>query len=583
MKITLISKFPHEFRVQEQIKVAQRRGIELQVLTIRSDNLIFEELEKQIEGDVILWNTTDSPPYHNYKNAGALYFASKGKIVLNEVYRVFPLTRFKYYQYAHAHAFSDMNLATTIIGQTPSDILVQMPKQNMDFPIIAKPSFGSKGDGIYLLKTKEELEKATFPIGEYIFQNFIDNDGDYRVFAIGGVPLGMVRRVSGKESFLNNLSQGGSAHKITDPHQRTILQNIASEAATLFQIHTAGVDIMHEPATTKYYFQEVNTIPNWSGSQPYLDVDMAEEVISLAVSAFERTKKRARALVEENYKHYHKYLGDEEISWAWLMAGHSKKSYYKKILKQLLQEWLARDEQAQIKWTNQLFDRGMSPTGPLSLSKEKQRTAEEQGLALTLQQICIVYDQTGISFLPHLLKTKASRVLKRVLKEYSTSQEALLESEAKGQTLTLLAIYGKQLGIDTDIPTLSQIEKVLSKKTSISHTTYFTSTLLMILLFAKERIHSKSSTYKKILGQLTKELTNDYFSFSAIGKLSHIFLASALDEISGLDSVIYRDMESSMSAIGNFIVDPMLEAQAPANSFIRSTLRSTLFVLASPK
>lgn len=583
MKISLVSKYPEEFRVLEQKKSAEKMGVELEIVTIPSDKLTLDALMKQIKGDVVIWNNLFAPNKHNYRNTATVYLQEQGKVVLNAVYINLPLAKYKYYQSVVTDTFSNMNSALTIIGEEVSDILTQLKAKHITFPIIAKPTMGSKGNGIYLVKSEEEFHALQIPIEEYIFQNFIENDGDYRIFAIGGVPCGMVRRVSSDTSFLNNLSQGGSAHKITNRHQRIILQNMASEAATLFQVHTAGVDVMFEPNTGKYYFQEINSIPNWAGSYAYLDTNIADSIIKLAIETYNRRKVSAASLVEKYYYSAHSYLGDAELLWAWVMARKTGQKKYSKVLQKLVKEITTYSEKDRKKYFKELFERGKFPTGIVPLKRDQLADANHNGLSLLLLHLVMVYVETGISYAYIAFGAAEKKVLVSFLEEMNEDASVLLSSVPKAIAGTLLSLYGKELGLVTKVPSITKLLTLVNRKESITPYTAFEGILLTIYIFYPELIHEHSERFCAIFAKMTAMITHDYFRCNLSTKLTHTLLAPELDRVSGLDYVIYQEAEKQLSAIGNFIIDPALHVQDPNNSFIRSMTRSMLFVLASKK
>ena len=59
--------------------------------------------------------------------------------------------------------------------------------KNLNLPVVTKITDGSKGKGVEIQKTKMDLEKYLKKNKEetIIFQKFIENDGDYRLFFIG--------------------------------------------------------------------------------------------------------------------------------------------------------------------------------------------------------------------------------------------------------------------------------------------------------------------------------------------------------------------------------------------------------------
>ena len=107
--------------------------------------------------------------------------------------------------------------------------------------------------------------KQDKPIRKYIFQNFIANTGDYRVFIVGGKPLGAIKRTPASGDFRANVSQGGGVFHETDVKILSELYQIAVNVSSLFDLQICGVDIIHNEETKQFQFLEVNTVPQWQG------------------------------------------------------------------------------------------------------------------------------------------------------------------------------------------------------------------------------------------------------------------------------------------------------------------------------
>jgi glutathione synthase/RimK-type ligase-like ATP-grasp enzyme len=152
---------------------------------------------------------------------------------------------------------------------SPSTVVVtprvlDMPESDIGFtfPCIMKSTLGAHGSDNYLVHTLQEVRELQQANGSlrFILQEFVPNDGDYRLLVIGGNMLA-IKRTSKPGSHLNNTSQGGSAsltplHEIPEPVQAT-----AKALARDMGILTAGVDVLQDSKTGKYYVLEVNSQP----------------------------------------------------------------------------------------------------------------------------------------------------------------------------------------------------------------------------------------------------------------------------------------------------------------------------------
>lgn len=140
----------------------------------------------------------------------------------------------------------------------------KLPK-SFTFPLILKADDGAKGNDNYLVKNKEEaieiLDVATDD-KEFVVQNFIPNDGDYRfLFAgIDELPLVFMRKAV-KNTHLNNTSQGGSGSLVNPASLPNDYLVHAKNAARILKREIGGVDIIVNKQTNVPYVLEVNSTP----------------------------------------------------------------------------------------------------------------------------------------------------------------------------------------------------------------------------------------------------------------------------------------------------------------------------------
>lgn len=157
----------------------------------------------------------------------------------------------------------------------PKDYIKRFMRLQGSFPFIIKPSNSSRGRGNYLIKTPTE----NIPFGadshsHYLVQPFIPNDGDYRVYVMGGKVVKNILRQAKEGSHLNNISQGGTATLVDLPNQ---LHSIAVEASKVMEADVTGVDLITNKHTGVTYILEVNRGPQLVSSSD--DVEALNDTV----------------------------------------------------------------------------------------------------------------------------------------------------------------------------------------------------------------------------------------------------------------------------------------------------------------
>lgn len=152
---------------------------------------------------------------------------------------------------------NDLPVPNTAYGDTN---FLQDALQLFGGTAVLKATHGAKGRDNYLVHSADELSSILSDKNPYdfILQNFIPNDGDYRVVTIDYEPqLAIYRSASGNDH-RNNTSLGATAtiHEITPE-----LADIASRAAEANGIRLAGVDIITDKNTGANYVLEINRCP----------------------------------------------------------------------------------------------------------------------------------------------------------------------------------------------------------------------------------------------------------------------------------------------------------------------------------
>lgn len=135
-------------------------------------------------------------------------------------------------------------------------------------PYIAKAVATSRGRDNYLIRELHQLEDAIREVTEpprfFILQEFVPNDGDYRVIVANKQVKMVIHRLAQDGGHVNNTSQGGKA-TLVDPTglpQKVINDSI--KMAELLGRQLTGVDMIMHRDTGEYFFLEANNMPQLS-------------------------------------------------------------------------------------------------------------------------------------------------------------------------------------------------------------------------------------------------------------------------------------------------------------------------------
>lgn len=173
------------------------------------------------------------------------------------------------------------------------------------FPVILKGSGGDRGTRVYKAENLEELEKLVRRLRKteteegkrYMLQEYIENEGDYRVLVLGKKVLGVMKRTRQKKGeFRNNFSLGGKVEVVDLPEK---VKKMAVKAAEVCGLWVAGVDIIYKSKAVpvgrqvesrkseskgEYCVLEVNKGPQFKGFMVATGIDVPREIIKFLVN-----------------------------------------------------------------------------------------------------------------------------------------------------------------------------------------------------------------------------------------------------------------------------------------------------------
>ena len=141
-------------------------------------------------------------------------------------------------------------------------------KRTLGVPFVLKDIHASRGDTNEVIRSKQDFDRvaqqaaASEDVIYLIGQAFVPNDGDFRILVFGGEPrVAILRRRKDDSTHLNNTSQGGTAQIVPIETLPAEVINASGDAAQFLRLDLAGVDMVQDNITKKWYCFEVNLNP----------------------------------------------------------------------------------------------------------------------------------------------------------------------------------------------------------------------------------------------------------------------------------------------------------------------------------
>ncbi len=161
-------------------------------------------------------------------------------------------------------------------GVKPNEGFLKTVADTLGFPLVAKKSYGSFGEGVQLVPGYAELRALEekwlhFP---HFYQRYISAAAgrDVRVIVVGGKALGAMERRAQKGEFRSNIELGGVGRAI--PLTPTLKES-AERAAIALGLDYCGVDLMEDEEGV--ILCEVNSNAFFEGFEEATGIDVAKE------------------------------------------------------------------------------------------------------------------------------------------------------------------------------------------------------------------------------------------------------------------------------------------------------------------
>lgn len=169
------------------------------------------------------------------------------------------------------------------------------------YPLIVKLSAGGRhGMGTFWIREFEDLNKLKEVLearkekakagGEkvplfrgFLVQEYVENDGDYRVMTVGYKCIGGFKRQVKEEKLILNKSQGQSVGLAEVPPE---VAKVAEDAARTLQVEVAGTDLVVDKKTGEVYVIEVNEAPQFKVFEKRTEVNAPRKILEYCVNKF---------------------------------------------------------------------------------------------------------------------------------------------------------------------------------------------------------------------------------------------------------------------------------------------------------
>lgn len=145
-------------------------------------------------------------------------------------------------------------------------------------PLIVKSTSGSHGTGTFLIKKNEQLKRVLLgrERQNFMVQEYIPNDGDYRLFLVGYKVVAGFKRQRKEEKLILNRSIGASQRLEKIP--KDVVEE-AEKAAEVLGVQIAGVDLVRDERDGKPVVIEVNQSPEFYVMERRTGKDIAQKIV----------------------------------------------------------------------------------------------------------------------------------------------------------------------------------------------------------------------------------------------------------------------------------------------------------------
>lgn len=578
MKLSIVAR-ERTWHTDQLVLEGKKKGIKVEIVNIKSLNGLTRRIEEL--GEVVLWRSSSLPM--PLSRSVFIKAVSSKKPLFNNIIGDNPLMPFKFFQQKLVNPLRTITGIPTYQFKNSKSLAEAIKKGFLKYPFVAKKNLSARGVGVYKITSIDQIRKLKLNFKEYIFQNFVKNDGDFRILVLGGIALGIIKRVRGVDEFRNNISLGAVALDMRDLPEAEDLKNKAVSLASKFGLQFCGVDFIYDLNEGIYRFMEINSVPQWQGFSEATGVNVAKAVIDYTISLAGRST--TPQVVQNYYEKFAQFL-PRHIAfhfWSrlWLF---NKDRVARKKLDELADWYLGRDERGIEKRIKDLTTSTASKDDPLTERKKYyQKYPKLLKYGSLLFWWLMAKEVYGMDVSAEVEKFDVRESMFQLREELLVDTEAI-KVLSSGATNFFYLLDG-YVGAKTNTRKLFDLVKNGRPKVdreSLKRTFYFLSHLLIgeTAFYTKENVDDQEVCLA-IVKKLEEMIRNNYFKISLDMKFEFLVCCQIVGYRSDLASVIDGEAERSLSATGNFLVDTHNAwVHGFGHKFARAEHRNVLYLMA---
>lgn len=578
MKLSIIAR-QKTWHTDRLVEAGKKKGVEVEVVNVKSLNGLAKKIEEL--GEVVLWRSSSLPM--PLSRSVFIKAVTSKKPLFNEVIGNNPLVPYKFFQQKLVNPLRTITGIPTYQFKGLKGLTESVRKGFLEFPFVAKKNLSARGAGVYKITSIDQIVALKLDFKDYIFQNFIKNDGDFRILVLGGVALGIIKRTKGDDEFRNNISLGGTASDMKDLPEASDLKNKAVSLASKFGLQFCGVDFIFDQEEKIYRFMEINSVPQWQGFSAATGVDVAATVIDYVMSLAQvgTTSQVVRSYFERFEKFLPKHIAFHFWSRLWL---YKKDPVARQHLDELADWYLGRGDEGGIeKRIKDLTTTTAQKDDPLTMRKSYYQKYPK---LLKYGSLLFWWLMAGEIYSEDVTVEVEKVAPKEMM--LSLREELLADTEAikilsSGATnfFYLLDEYAETKTATPKLFDLIKNEKAGTDRESLKRMFYFLSHLVIgeTHFYTRENVDDVTLC-REIVRRLEKIIKHDYFKVSLDMKFEFLVCCQIIGYESDWAKIIEGEAERSLSPVGNFLVDTHNAwIHGFGHKFARSEHRNVLYLM----
>jgi ribosomal protein S6--L-glutamate ligase len=290
MKLYVFSKLTEQYAPSRIVEEATKLGHDIKNLFYKDLSLevgptevtVYHKDKKLDKADGVILRVSGEGlkgPLFVYQRVGLVdYFPEDIKVINRDTYRRWPRLNKLEQHYSLVRAGIPVVPSFSFASEESIDW------DKLKFPLIAKTTFGSSGQGVFKVEKRSELLRVAREKGGvsiFLFQKLLPTKQDYRVIVIGGkaLPMAMLKTAQG-EDFRTNFARGGRVDGVELTEEMKV---IAEDTAKAFNADYAGVDIMYDEFG-KPFVLEINRGAQFQGFEESTGINVAQEIVKYVTS-----------------------------------------------------------------------------------------------------------------------------------------------------------------------------------------------------------------------------------------------------------------------------------------------------------